>query len=125
MTLSTATSNEELTGRIATALGLFSSCIKSGEDWSPQCEQALRDAFDALTELGERASPRADRQRVETTEQTVRERLRAFYEPDEIELWMCSPQPSLDFRTALQEIREGRAHEVERLIAQLEDGAYI
>jgi hypothetical protein len=43
-----------LTRRIATALGLFSSCIKSGEDWSPQCEQALRDAFDALRQLGER-----------------------------------------------------------------------
>jgi hypothetical protein len=52
--MSTATSNEELAGRIAMALGLFSSCIKSGEDWSPQCEQALRDAFDALRQLGER-----------------------------------------------------------------------
>jgi hypothetical protein len=37
-------------------LGLFSSCIKSGEDWSPQCEQAKRDAFDSLRELGERAN---------------------------------------------------------------------
>jgi hypothetical protein len=29
--MTTAISNEELTGRIATALGLFSSCIKSGD----------------------------------------------------------------------------------------------
>ena len=32
--MTTNTSNEELVGRIATALGLFASCIKSGEDWS-------------------------------------------------------------------------------------------
>lgn len=58
-------------------------------------------------------------------EQDIRERLRAFYDAGEIEIWMCAPQPLLDFRTALQEIQEGRPHVVERLIAQLEDCVYI
>jgi hypothetical protein len=59
-------------------------------------------------------------------ERTIRDRLLTFYgTPDEVELWMCAPQPLLDFRSALQEIREGRAHEVERLIKQVEDGVYI
>ena len=37
--------------KIATALGLFASCIKSGEDWSPTCETAKQEAFDALARL--------------------------------------------------------------------------
>lgn len=38
-------------GKIATALGLFASCIKSGENWSSTCEQAKIDAFEALHRL--------------------------------------------------------------------------
>src|SRR5438128_835994 len=38
-------------GKIATALGLLSSCVKSGEDWSEHCEKAKNEAFDALARL--------------------------------------------------------------------------
>ena len=55
-------SNELLAGRIATALSLFASHQVS---WSPQCEKALRDAFDALTELGERLQGSAKLHRIE------------------------------------------------------------
>jgi hypothetical protein len=46
--------NEDV-GKIATALGLFASCIKSGEEWTPVCERALREAQAALTKLAEQA----------------------------------------------------------------------
>jgi hypothetical protein len=39
-------------GAIATAISLLSSCIKSGEAWSPECERAKNEAFDALSALG-------------------------------------------------------------------------
>jgi len=39
------------TARVMTALGLFSSCIKSGESWSPACEVALKEAKESLVRL--------------------------------------------------------------------------
>jgi len=39
-------------GKVATALGLFASAIKSGESWTPACEQAQKDAHEALTRIG-------------------------------------------------------------------------
>jgi uncharacterized protein (DUF2384 family) len=58
-------------------------------------------------------------------EARFRERLRHFYEPDEIDLWMVTPHPLLDGRTAGELIDEGQADEVERVIAQLEGGVYL
>jgi hypothetical protein len=39
-------------GKIATALGLFASAIKSGEAWTGSCEAAKKDALDALARVG-------------------------------------------------------------------------
>lgn len=47
-------SAERLCGMIATALGLFASCIKSDEDWSPVCQKVQDDAFAALLALAAR-----------------------------------------------------------------------
>lgn len=49
-------------GKIAVALGLFASCIKSGEDWSETCEQVHREAHEALVRIcgGENPLPRVE-----------------------------------------------------------------
>lgn len=39
-------------GKIATALGLFSSCIKSGAAWSLSCEEVGAEAQHALVAIG-------------------------------------------------------------------------
>jgi len=46
-------------GKVATALGLFASAIKSGENWTTTCEQANREAHDALRRLAARAPVQA------------------------------------------------------------------
>jgi len=46
-------------GKVATALGLFASTIKSGENWTTACEQANREAHDALRRLAARAPVQA------------------------------------------------------------------
>lgn len=40
-------------GIIAVGLGLFASCIKSGESWSDRCEQVKTDAYDALRRVAQ------------------------------------------------------------------------
>jgi uncharacterized protein (DUF2384 family) len=59
------------------------------------------------------------------TEFELRERLRAFYAPFEIELWLDAPHPSLGDRSPRQMIDGGDITKVERVIAQLEDGAFL
>lgn len=59
------------------------------------------------------------------TEQELRERLRQFYAPFEIELWLTAPHPLLGDRSPRQMIDAGEIAEVERVIAQLEDGVFI
>lgn len=44
-------------GKIATALGLFASAIKSGEQWSDRCEEAQREAHDALRRVAVLEAP--------------------------------------------------------------------
>jgi hypothetical protein len=41
-------------GKIATALGLFASAIKSGESWSTECDRAQKEAHEALVRLSAR-----------------------------------------------------------------------
>lgn len=49
--LSLSATNPADAGKIATALGLLSSCVKSGENWSEHCEIAKNEAFGALARL--------------------------------------------------------------------------
>lgn len=39
-------------GKVATALGLFVSCIKSGESWTATCEAANKEAHEAMIAIG-------------------------------------------------------------------------
>lgn len=59
------------------------------------------------------------------TEADLRGRLSDFYDPFEIDLWLARPQPLLAGQTARQLIDEGRIDEVDRILAQLEHGAFI
>jgi uncharacterized protein (DUF2384 family) len=59
------------------------------------------------------------------TEQELRERLRQFYAPFEIELWLDAPHPLLSDRSPRQMIDGGDIAQVERVIAQLEDGSFL
>lgn len=59
------------------------------------------------------------------TEASIRERLAEFYEPDEIEVWMTSPQVLLEGARACDLIRDGQIERVDRVLRQLEDGVYL
>lgn len=39
-------------GKVANALAFLASCVKSGEQWTTHCEEAMEDARHALVELG-------------------------------------------------------------------------
>ena len=49
--------------KIATALGLFASTVKSSEEWTPQCDTALQDAQHALQRLAWYTGQVAERER--------------------------------------------------------------
>jgi hypothetical protein len=58
-------------------------------------------------------------------EHELRERLRVFYDPFIVDMWLVAPQPLLGGRSARQLIDEGKIDEVERIVAQLEDGVFL
>lgn len=58
-------------------------------------------------------------------ERQIRDRLKAYYDADDIELWIALPQELLKFDTARELIDAGRGDEVLRLIDQLDTGAYV
>lgn len=47
-------------GKIASCISFFSSVIRSGEAWSESCDQAKREALDALARIGQQF-PKQDR----------------------------------------------------------------
>lgn len=51
--------------------------------------------------------------------------LAQFYAPDEARLWLLSPHRLLAGDSPADRIREGRVDDVQALIAQLEDGAFV
>lgn len=53
--------------------------------------------------------------------ESVRTRLRQFYDDGDVDIWLQAPQKLLDGRVAV----DCSFEEVDRLIAQLEDGVYI
>ena len=55
----------------------------------------------------------------------VRKRLEAYYRNHEIDMWLRSPQPLLKGRRPCDLILAGNAAEVERIIDQLDSGAYL
>lgn len=59
------------------------------------------------------------------TEAGLRGRLSHFYDPFDIDLWLDRPHPLLAGKSARQLIDDGRIDEVDRILAQLEDGAFI
>jgi uncharacterized protein (DUF2384 family) len=55
----------------------------------------------------------------------VRQRLAAYYRRHEIDIWLRSPQKLLGGRRACDLINAGDGIEVERLLDQLDSGAYL
>lgn len=55
----------------------------------------------------------------------IRARLAEYYEPADIERWLTSPHKLLNDRKPCDLIAAGQASEVERLIDQLDSGAYL
>ena len=55
----------------------------------------------------------------------VAERLSAFYEPDEVRLWLQSPHPQLESQRPYDLINEGRTSEVLEVIERLDSGVYL
>lgn len=62
---------------------------------------------------------------VTASRQRIRDRLLAFYTPDEAERWMLEPHPQLDGETANNALLQGRSVEVEAIIGRLEVLSYI
>lgn len=55
----------------------------------------------------------------------IRQRLADWYTPDEVEMWLTSPQPLLDGAVAADLIAAGEVAKVDHLIDQLESGVYL
>jgi transcriptional regulator with XRE-family HTH domain len=72
-----------------------------------------------------RADPQPDRRdNLLQLRWLVRE-LAELYPPDEAHLWLFSPHKLLRGERPADLIRQGRIEEVKRIIAQLQDGAYV
>jgi uncharacterized protein (DUF2384 family) len=57
--------------------------------------------------------------------QRIRTRLAEYYKRHEIDIWLRSPQKLLGGKRACDLINAGQAAEVERLLDQLDSGAYL
>ena len=57
--------------------------------------------------------------------QRIRGRLSEYYRRHEIDFWLRSPQKLLNGKRACDLINAGQAHEVDRLLDQLDSGAYL
>lgn len=55
----------------------------------------------------------------------ITERLRGYYNEDEIALWLHSPHPQLHGECPLYVIHDGRALEVEQILDRLDECAYL
>jgi hypothetical protein len=62
---------------------------------------------------------------MDKTESQIRERLKAYYDADDIELWIALPQELLKFDAPRELIDAGRGDEVLRLIDQLDACVYL
>ncbi|MFN3971256.1 MAG: antitoxin Xre/MbcA/ParS toxin-binding domain-containing protein [Gemmobacter sp.] len=55
----------------------------------------------------------------------LRQRLAEYWTPEELDLWLDSPQRQLDGAVPRQLIAAGRAEEVHRLIDRMDEGVYL
>jgi transcriptional regulator with XRE-family HTH domain len=72
-----------------------------------------------------RAEPQPDRRDNLLRLQWLVRELAELYPPDEAHLWLFSPHKLLRGERPADLIQQGRADEVQRIIAQLQDGAYV
>jgi uncharacterized protein (DUF2384 family) len=55
----------------------------------------------------------------------IRRRLAEYYTPDEIDQWLASRHKLLDEQRPVDLIFAGEVSEIDRLLDQLDDGAYL
>jgi hypothetical protein len=62
---------------------------------------------------------------VKTPEDAIRKRLASYYDADESEVWLKSPQPLLGGAIPNELIAHGREDDLHRVLDQLDDCVYL